>query len=158
MELNWVLSERNYLGYPLLERIRLTIGCFVLALAVIVGLLVGHHPSAIGFTISVLLLAAGACIVLTSLFQRVRDLPEGFDPFQPPDERTLRRRTYALRVTLPILIVLLFLALWKIRNDSARIYWHWAVIAYGVIGIAGLLKNMRRDQAKLKQFEDRRTI
>jgi len=156
VELNSVLSERNYLGYRLLERIRLTIGCFVLALAIIAGLFVGHHPSAIGFTISVLLFTAAVCIVLTSLFQRFRNMPEEFDPFQPPDERTLWRRIFALRISFAILLVLLFLALWKTGN--VPIYsLHWLGIAFGALCMIGLGKNLRHDQARLKELQGRRT-
>jgi formate hydrogenlyase subunit 3/multisubunit Na+/H+ antiporter MnhD subunit len=138
-------------GSPLLERIRLTIGGFILALAIVAGLFMGHHLSAVGFAVSVLLLAVAAGIVLTRFLQRFRHL----DALQPPDERTLRRRVRTAKITLAILTVCLFLALWKTGMD--RIYSHWFVITFGVLGIIGSIQDLRRGQMNLKQFEDRRT-
>jgi hypothetical protein len=143
------------LGYPLLDRIRLTIGCFVLALAATAGLFMGHHLSAVGFAVSVLVLAAAAGVVLTRFFRQARDLGEEFDPFRPPDERTLRRRVRITKITLAILTALLFLTLWKTRSVPS--YSQWLGILFGVLCMIGLSKNLRHDQSKLKQLGIRRT-
>src|ERR1700761_3280397 len=97
-------------------RIRMTIGCFVLTLALVAGLFIGHHLSAVGFAISVLVLAVAAGIVLTRFFQRVRDLPEELDPFYPPDGNALRRQLRRTRIMVAILISCLFLGIWETRG------------------------------------------
>ena len=141
------------MGSTIYDRILLTTGGFILALAIIAGLFVGHCLSAVGFAISVLVLAVIAGIVLIRFLQRYRNL----DPIQPPpDAQTLRRRVRTSKITLAILIVCLFVAEWKTGID--RIYSHWFVVTYGVLCIIGSIQNLRREQANLKQFEDRRTI
>ena len=141
------------MGSTVYDRILLTAGGFILALALVAGLFMCHCLSPVGFALSVLALAAIAGIVLIRFLQRYRNL----DPIQPPpDERTLRRRVRTSKITLAILIVCLSLALWKTGID--RIYSHWFVITFGVLCIIGSIQDLRRGQANLKQFEDRRTI
>ena len=141
------------MGSPLLERIRLAIGGFILALAVIAGLFMGHHLSPVGFTVSVLVLAGVAAILLVRFLQRFRDL----DPLQPPDERTIQRRLRTSKIMLAILLACFFLALCKILNNPGRIQPLWVATAFAALCIVGSIKNLRRAQADLKQFEDRRT-
>ena len=142
------------MGSPLLERIRLAIGGFILALAVVAGLFMGHHLSPVGFTVSVLVLAGVAAILLTRFLPRFRDM----DPLQPPDDRTIQRRLRTSKIMLAILLVCFFLALCKILNNPSRIQSLWVATAFAALCIVGSIKDLRRAQADLKQFEDRRTI
>ena len=144
------------MGSTLYDRILLTAGAFILALALVAGLFMCHCLSPVGFALSVLALTVAAGIVLTRFLQRYRDL----DPLQPPppDERTLRRRVRTSTITLAILLVFLLLALWKILSNPALLRSHWAEIVIPVVFILGPIQNLRRAQVNLKQFEDRRTI
>lgn len=143
------------MGYQLLTRIRLTIGCFVLTLALVAGLFIGHHLSAVGFAISVLVLAAAAGVILTRFFQRVRDLPEELDPFHPRDRYALRRQLRRTKIMVAALISCLFLGIWETRRGL--IYPTLAGIAINLFFITVFVRSLRRGQAKLKQLEDRRT-
>ena len=141
------------MGSTIYDRILLTAGAFILALALVAGLFMGHHLSTVGFVISVLAIAAIAGIVLMRFLQRFRDL----DPLQPPDERTLQRRLRTSKIMLAILLVCFFLALCKILSNPSRIQSLWVATAFAALCIVGSIKNLRRAQADLKQFEDRRT-
>lgn len=140
------------MGHQLLVRIRLTIGGFILALALAAGLFMGHHLSPVGFAISVLVLAVIAGIVLTRFLQQFRNV----DPLQPLDERTLRRQQRTLKSMLAILFFCLLLGLWETRSDP--ILPRVTGIAISLFFITTSILNLRRGRAKLKQLQDRRTL
>jgi di/tricarboxylate transporter len=144
------------LGYPLLTRIRLTIGGLILGLTLIAGLFVGHRLSPVGFAVSVLVLAVIAGIVLTRFLQRFRNLHKEIDPLQPLDERKLRRQVRTSKIILTAFILLLLAALWeaKTRPLSGNLI----AMAAGCFWVFASILGLRHQQAKLKQFEDRRTI
>ena len=142
------------MGSTIYDRILLTTGAFIFALALVAGLFMCHCLPPIGFALSVLALAAIAGIVLTRFLQRYRHL----DPLQPPDERTLRRRLRTSKIMLAILLACFFLALCKILSNPIRTQSLWVATAFAALCIMGSIKAQRRAQADLKQFEDRRTI